>query len=286
LRFYKYQGLGNDYLVIPPSEAGVSFTENHIRAICDRHYGLGSDGILLGPTESVDRCYGVRIFNPDGSEAEKSGNGLRIFARYLWERQYVDTSPFMIKTTGGSAQARVHTGGNPISIDMGRVSFQAADIPVKGEKGEVINRARTVAGRTITWCAATVGNPHCVVLCDDISRELAVDLGPVLETDACFPNRTNVQFLKIIDRHTVALEVWERGAGYTLACGSGASVAAAIARRLDLCDADIAVHMPGGRLDMIVNKDYSVVLTGPVKKIAEGEICPELFEDFLNHNGN
>lgn len=277
MRFYKYHGLGNDYLVIHPSEITGPLTKARVNAICDRHYGVGSDGILLGPTESDDRCFGVRIFNPDGSEAEKSGNGLRIFARHLWDQQQVDTSPFTIKTTGSTARATVHPGGNPISVDMGRVSFKAADIPVRGETGDVLNKTRTVAGRSITWCAATIGNPHCVVLCDDISRELAVTAGPVLETDAAFPNRANVQFLKIIDRNTIALEVWERGAGYTLACGSAASVAAATARRLDLCDAQIAVHMPGGRLDIIVNKDYSVILTGPVTKIAEGIICPELF---------
>ncbi len=256
-------------------------TQHHIQAICDRHYGIGSDGILLGPTEQNGRSFGVRIFNPDGSEAEKSGNGLRIFARHLWEQQQVDTAPFTIITTGSSARATVHPGGNPISVDMGRVSFEAADIPVKGESGEVINKAKMIAGRNIIYCAATIGNPHCVVLCDDISRELAVTFGPVLETDESFPNRANVQFIKIIDRHTIAIEVWERGAGYTLACGSAASVAAATARKLNLCDAKIAVLMPGGRLDIVVNKDYSVILTGPVTRIAEGIICPELFDSFL-----
>ena len=285
LRFYKYHGLGNDYLVIHPADLAAPLTEDQIRAVCDRHYGLGSDGILLGPAEAGRHCFGVRIFNPDGSEAEKSGNGLRIFARYLWERQYVGHSPFTIKTSGSSAQATVHAGGNPVSVDMGRVSFQAADIPVKGECGEVINKIKVVAGRTITFCAATIGNPHCVVLCDDISRELALTAGPLLENDQAFPLRANVQFLKVIDRRNIAIEVWERGAGYTLACGSAASVAAATANRLGLCDPGVTVHMPGGRLDIIVNKDYSVNLTGPVTKVAEGIISPELFDFVENMTG-
>lgn len=285
VRFHKYHGLGNDYLVIPPSALSASLTPDQVRAVCHRHYGLGSDGILLGPTASDGHDFSVRIFNPDGSEAEKSGNGLRIFARHLWEQGLVGTEPFTINTTGSSARATVHAGGSPISLDMGRVSFQAADIPVKDETGEVLNRVRNLGGRSLTWCAATIGNPHCVVLCDEISRDLALQLGPALETDAAFPNRTNVQLLKIIDRRNIALEVWERGVGYTLACGSAASVGAATARRLDLCDPRIRVHMPGGRLDITINKDYSVQLTGPVTKIAEGHICPELFEYFLHHHG-
>ncbi len=285
MRFYKYHGLGNDYLVIHPDELAGPMTEHQIRALCDRHYGLGSDGILLGPSESADRCFGLRIFNPDGSEAEKSGNGLRIFARFLWERQYVDHSPFTIKTTGSSAQATVHPGGNPVSVDMGRVSFQAADIPVRGETGDVLDKTKIVADRIIRFCAATIGNPHCIVLCDDISRELAVSTGPLLETDDIFPDRANVQFLKTIDRHNIAIEVWERGAGYTLACGSAASVGAATAHRLGLCDEKVTAHMPGGRLDITVNKDYSVNLTGPVTKVAEGIVFPELF-DFFNSTVN
>ena len=282
MRFYKYHGLGNDYLVVHPADLTAPLTADRIRAVCDRHYGLGSDGVLLGPIDPGEHCFGVRIFNPDGSEAEKSGNGLRIFARYLWEHQYVGHSPFTIKTTGSSAQATVHAGGNPVSVDMGRVSFLAADIPFNGESGEVINKTKSVAGQRITFCAATIGNPHCVVLCDDISRELAVSMGPLLETDDAFPRRANVQFLKILDHRDIAIEVWERGAGYTLACGSAASVAAATANRLGLCDPRVTVHMPGGRLDIIVNKDYSVNLTGPVTKVAEGIISTELF-DFVNN---
>ncbi|MEW6076825.1 MAG: diaminopimelate epimerase [Thermodesulfobacteriota bacterium] len=280
MKFYKYHGLGNDYLVIHPEEVTIPLTTDRVQAICDRHYGVGSDGILLGPVELENLTYGVRIFNPDGSEAEKSGNGLRIFARHLWEQGLVDASPFTIITTGSSARATVRPGGNPVSVEMGRVSFRAEDIPFQGASGEVINKSKTVAGQDITYCAATIGNPHCVVLCDDISRDLAVTSGPLLENDRDFPNRANVQFIKIINRNTIALEVWERGAGYTLACGSAASVAAATARRLNLCDPEIAVLMPGGRLDIIVNKDYSVILTGPVTPIAEGVIRPEMFDSY------
>lgn len=315
MKFFKYHGLGNDYLVIDPAdtdpadtdpadinpadtgedpvadlagssagEAAGGLTKEMIRALCHRHYGLGSDGVLLGPRPTADG-FGVRIFNPDGSEAEKSGNGLRIFARYLWDTRRVGEAPFTMNTLGGKVDARVLDKGRLVEVDMGRVNFEAARIPVAGLTGPVVNLEKTVAGRRIRYCAATVGNPHCLVLCDDISRELAEELGPILEIDPAFPNRANVQFMKIIDRSTVAIEIWERGAGYTLACGSAASVAAATARRLDKCDSKIAVMMPGGRLDMMVKDDYSVRLTGPVVKIAAGHVCRSMFESFSAQPG-
>ncbi len=284
VRFAKYHGLGNDYLVIEPAEIKEELAGEQIRAICHRHYGLGSDGILIGPQETA-AGFGVRIFNPDGSEAEKSGNGLRIFARYLWDSGRVAEVPFVMATLGGRVEARVLDAGARVTVEMGRVDFAADRIPVTGQTGPVLNREKQVDGQTITWCAATVGNPHCIVLCDEISRELAERLGPVLENDPAFPRRANVQFLKVIDRATVALEIWERGAGYTLACGSAASVAAACARRLDKCDAAVAVIMPGGRLDIVVADDYSVRLTGPVVKIAEGRICQSLFDSFSEQAG-
>lgn len=280
VRFSKYHGLGNDYLVIDPVEVAEPLRSGAIQAICHRHYGMGSDGILYGPLESGRHGFGVRIFNPDGSEAEKSGNGLRIFARYLWDEKKVGDNPFNLKTAGGPVSAQVLDGGRSVVVDMGKVIFEALKIPVKGMSGEVLNREKQVAGQTITYCAANIGNPHCIVLCDDISPEMARKTGPLLENDPDFPDRVNVQFMKVIDRQTVAIEIWERGAGYTLACGSAACAAAATARRLDKCGPEITVLMPGGRLEISVRDDYFARLTGPVIKIAEGRICESLFEAF------
>ncbi|MFO8008669.1 MAG: diaminopimelate epimerase [Candidatus Brocadiia bacterium] len=281
MRFAKYHGLGNDYIVLDPAEAHGGLTEREIRLVCHRHFGVGSDGILLGPLPSEQCDFGVRIFNPDGSEAEKSGNGLRIFARHLWELHSVREEPFTIETAGGPVEAQVTGDGRAVTVQMGRVSFHSEEIPVEGPPREVINEQMDVEGRMVTFCAATVGNPHCVIPTEQVSAEEARELGPHIETDARFPNRTNVQFMEVMDRANVRIEIWERGAGYTLASGSSASASAAVAHRLGLCDEDVTVHMPGGRLRIRIGTDYAITMSGPVVKVAEGETAEEMFEQQL-----
>ncbi len=278
MKFHKYHALGNDYIVMNPKEGVPSLSEDQIRRICHRNFGVGSDGILLGPLPAAEGVVGLRILNPDGSEAEKSGNGLRIFSRYLWDAGRVAEEPFAVDTPGGRVQARVHPGGRSVTVEMGKVSFDAADIPVRGVRGEVLNQNLKVAGEEVAYHAATIGNPHCVVVRDDISEAETRRLGPLLETHEAFPNRTNVQFLKVLDRANIRIEIWERGAGYTLASGSSSSACAAVARRLGLCDAEITVHSPGGELGITVGDDYQITMTGPVTRVAEGSIHPEMFE--------
>jgi diaminopimelate epimerase len=283
MKFYKYHGLGNDYIVMNPSEIGRDLTRREIITICHRNYGIGSDGLLWGSagTEPFD----LRIFNPDASEAEKSGNGLRIFARYLFDTKRVRLNkPFSVRTPGGLVRARVLSAGKTVNVEMGNVSFDSQVIPVTGPPREVLNESLSVKGTNYTYCAATVGNPHCVVLVEEVSEELARTAGPSIETDPRFPNRTNVQFMKVLDRKNIQIEIWERGAGYTLASGSSSSAAAAVARRLGYCDSDIRVHMPGGILEIKVNSDFNISMTGPVARIGSGQINDEVFSnipDFL-----
>jgi len=277
MHYFKYHGLGNDYLVIDPNELGRELTLAEVKLICHRNYGAGSDGILWGPLAATNANFGLRIFNPDGSEAEKSGNGLRIFSRYLYDRGLVNSDAFTISTPGGIVKSLVHPGGQLIDVEMGRVSFDAQKIPVTGVSGEVINQPIRILDRDFVYCAATIGNPHCVLPLNDISAALAKTYGPHLEVEACFPNRTNVQFLKVLGRNAIQIEIWERGAGYTLASGSSSSAAAAVARRLGLCDERITVHMPGGLLAITVHDDYSIEMTGPVTRVAEGTLDPEAF---------
>ncbi|MFZ2630212.1 MAG: diaminopimelate epimerase [Desulfosalsimonadaceae bacterium] len=279
MKFYKYHGLGNDYLVMDPADAVIvrDLSVSRIRMICHRNYGMGSDGILFGPNKTTAADFAVRIFNPDGSEAEKSGNGLRIFARYLYDRGRVGHDPFTIATIGGIVQATVHDD-MMISVDMGTVSFDSARIPIVGPGREVLKETLTIDGQEIIYSAATIGNPHCVVIRDAISPELANSLGPKLEIHPNFPNRTNVQFMRVMDRANIALEIWERGAGYTLASGSSSSAAAAVAYRLGLTDQDITVHMPGGGLSIRVGKDLSIALKGPVIRVGEGTMDDEIFQ--------
>ncbi len=276
--FYKYHALGNDYIVLAPDEFGEELTAEIIRLICHRNYGIGSDGILYGPLDDPLCDFGLRIYNPDGSEAEKSGNGLRIFLRYLWDKGLIGDRPVNIKTAGGPVKAKIDPDGKIITVDMGRVSFESHKIPVTGPAREVINETMEVKGQTLEYCAATIGNPHCVVLRSEVSADEARKWGPLIETDPRFPNRTNVQFMQILDRSNVSIEIWERGAGYTLASGSSSSATAAVAHRLGLCDHEITVHMPGGRIEIKIAPDFAIRMTGSVTRVATGTIDPEMFE--------
>jgi diaminopimelate epimerase len=277
MKFFKYHGLGNDYLVIPPGSTDEVLPPERIRAICDRHFGVGSDGILLGPFPSRLADFRLMILNPDGSQAEKSGNGLRIFARFLYDQRQVGGDPFTVETLAGSVVCQVAEAGKRVTVEMGEVSFLSTKIPVLGEEREVLREQLEVCGKILMFCAATVGNPHCVILGEEPSPEIARQYGPLIECDSRFPNRTNVQFLKVIDRENIRIEIWERGAGYTLASGSSSTAAAAVAHRLGLCDAQLTVHMPGGKLAIQLSRNFTATMIGPVTRVCEGVIDPEMF---------
>lgn len=266
MRFSKYHALGNDYFVLDPIDGALPDADG-IRQVCHRNFGLGSDGILYGPLETDAADFGLRILNPDGSEAEKSGNGLRIFCRYLLDQGKVGAAPFTISTPGGVVTCRILDGARAIEVEMGRVSFDSARIGMSGESREAINESIEIDGTAYRYCAATIGNPHCVLPMASISAELAHRLGPRIETDPRFLNRTNVQLLEVLDRANIRIEIWERGAGYTLASGSSSSAAGAVALRLGLVDEDITVHMPGGRIQLHLDADYAVRMTGPATRI-------------------
>lgn len=277
MRFAKYHALGNDYVVIDPKDLPLPLTTVQVKTICHRNFGVGSDGILLGPLPAEKAKFALRIYNPDGSEAEKSGNGLRIFSRYLWDQKLVGSEEFTIQTAGGVVRSTVFDDGRSVRVEMGRVSFWSDAIPVTGARREVLNETISVGGRSFTFCAATIGNPHCVLPLPEIGPELARQYGPLLETHANFPNRINVQFLKVLDRANIQIEIWERGAGYTLASGSSSSAAAAVAHKLGLCDRSISVHMPGGVIAIEIGDDFAIRMTGPVTKVSEGVMAVEMF---------
>ena len=272
MEFLKYHALGNDYLVSTSEHPDFSkneLTSEQVRKICHRNFGLGSDGILVGGKDDSGNCFTLKIYNPDGSTAEKSGNGLRIFARSLWDRKLVDHSKFKIVTSGGIVCAQVGSSGQSVTVEMGSVSFQSDIIPVTGESREVLNETFEINGEKLTFCSATIGNPHCVVLQRKISADETRRLGPLIETHPSFPNRTNVQFLEVLNRNTIRIEIWERGAGYTLASGSSSCAAASVAHRLGLCDTEIAVLMPGGQIDITISNNYNIIMKGSVTKIGK-----------------
>ena len=278
VEFHKYHGLGNDYIVVSEADLPQPLTPTQIQRICDLHYGFGADGIALDCSKPSPGNFAVRFYNPDGSEAEKSGNGLRIFSRYLWDADRVRSEPFTIWTPGGQVEAQVHKGGKRVTVMMGRSSFDSREIPVQGSHREVINETLIIEDQELPYCAVTLGNPHCVILRDNVSKEEVHKWGSLIENDHRFPNRTNVQFMKVLDRQNIQIEIWERGAGYTLASGSSSCAAAAVAHRLGLCNSKITVHMPGGEIEIAIDEEHKISLTGSVSKVWQGYLSEEVFD--------
>ena len=259
MQFHKYHALGNDYLVLDPQDCSEAPNTETIKRICHRNFGLGSDGILYGPLPSESADCALQIFNPDGSEAEKSGNGLRIFARYLHDNNKINKNPFKVETLGGEVSIDIKDPITAINVEMGTVNF-APDVSLE------INQKIYVGH------IADIGNPHYVIPLDSISADMTHQDGPLIENHAHFPNRTNVQFLKVLDRNNIQIEIWERGAGYTLASGSSSSASAAVAHKLGLCDKDITVHMPGGTIQIEIKEGYAIKMTGPTTRVGTYEL--------------
>lgn len=278
--FFRGHGLGNDYLVMDPKELRVALTPKAIRAICDRHWGLGSDGILaLVPSKKAD--FGLRIFNPDGSEAEKSGNGLRIFARYLHATKRTRKTRFTVDTKGGLVTCELHLDrhgdASAVTVEMGKATFAPAALPCTLSADELIQHPIEAAGRSLLFTGVSVGNPHCVVFKDkgaEWTREDLLALGPALEHHAVFPRRTNVQLAVPIGPKAISILIWERGAGETQASGSSSCAAASAAVRLGLVKSPVTVKMPGGTLAIRVDADFSLTMKGPVAEVARGTLSP------------
>lgn len=268
----KYHGLGNDYLVLDPNLNSIELTEEKIKKICNRNFGVGSDGILYGPILK-DNKIKVRIFNPDGSEAEKSGNGVRIFSKYLLDKGYVKEKTFILSTLGGEVKVEyLDKAGEKIKVAMGKVTFESEEIPVSGEKRKVINETFNFKGKEYKGTCVSIGNPHCVIPMKNISKNLAESIGPYVENYKEFPNKINMQLLEVIDRNNIKIEIYERGAGYTLASGSSSCAAASVAYELGLVDNKVKVHMPGGVLDIEILEDKMIYMIGPVEYICHVEI--------------
>ncbi|HKM20743.1 MAG TPA: diaminopimelate epimerase [Lachnospiraceae bacterium] len=275
----KYQGLGNDYLVIDPNLNDIELDERTIEMICDRNFGAGSDGILYGPMMMGDTI-GVKIYNPDGSEAEKSGNGVRIFGKYLLDKGYVKKSPVELSTLGGMVEIEyLNMRGTEIRANMGQVSFASGKIPVTGDNREIISESMIFHDRLYNTTCVSVGNPHCVIMMEKVTKEDALEIGPYVENSPNFPKRINMQLCHVIDRSNIEIEIYERGAGYTLASGTSACAAAAAAHKMGLADSKVSVHMPGGILDIEINQDQTVSMTGSVQYIGDISLAEEFFEE-------
>lgn len=260
----KYHGLGNDYLIFDPNKNELDLTEKNVPLICNRNFGVGSDGILVGPILSDDKV-SMKILNPDGSEAEKGGNGVRIFAKYLKDAGYVQKNDFILNTLSG--EERIHylnEEGTRIRVSMGKLNFWSDEIPVTGPRREVLNETMAFGNIPYRVTCLSIGNPHCVIWLNEISKELVCRIGQYSQAAECFPEKINTQLLKVLDRANIEIEIYERGAGYTLASGSCGCAAAGAAYKMGLTDPKMLVHMPGGILEVEIEEDGTVLMTGDV----------------------
>ena len=264
--FVKSHGLGNDYIVMVGERLPLPLNEERIRLICHRNLGVGSDGILLlvPPKEGAD--FGLRIFNPDGSEAEKSGNGVRIFGKFLWDHGFTRQERFSLHTPGGMVHLTLH-------LQDGRVNMLTANMG--GATFDEFDRI-TVDGQEMKVTSVSVGNPHCVIVVPDVDTVDLERLGPKIEHHEAFPNRTNVQFVQILGRDRVKIVIWERGAGVTMASGSSSSAVAAATHRLGLTDQKVTVQSPGGELGIEIDERGEIWLTGPVEESCSGDLSGDL----------
>ncbi len=275
----KYHGLGNDYFVFDPNKNELELTRVNVKLVCNKNFGMGSDGILEGPILKDDGLY-VRIWNPDGSNAGQSGNGVRIFAKYLKDAGYVQKKHITMHTISGKKVevTYLNEDGSRLKVSMGKLSFRSDEIPVTGEKREVINEDM-VFGRTLypTTCV-TIGNPHCVIPMREISKPLVCKIGNYSERARYFPDRINTQLLKVIDKENIQIEIFERGAGYTMASGTGACAAAGVAYKLGMTNNKVIVHMPGGELQVEIGEDFEVFMTGDVFYVGKITLSNEFTE--------
>ena len=280
--FVKSHGLGNDYIVLNQDEITFELTEKAIIRICDVHFGIGSDGILL-KVQSEKADFGLRILNPDGSEAEKSGNGLRIFAKYLYDYGFAKTKSFSIETPGGLVRAKVIEEKNnkafTIKVDMGKAIFESEKVPVNCKNEECIGETLELEYRGYEINCVSVGNPHCVVLKDELDEKEIKTFGPQIETHPMFPNRINVQFAKVVSPNEVEVMIWERGAGWTLASGSSSCAVACTVVKRGLTERNLTIKMPGGNLAIEIDEDWEIRMTGEVREIGSGTLGAELVQD-------
>jgi diaminopimelate epimerase len=274
--FEKWNALGNDYVIVEERNLPFELTPARIRKICAPHSGVGSDGILL-LAEDDDPGYvaGLRIFNPDGSEAELSGNGAREAILYLRRRGWTDQDVFSIRTAAGEIRPRI-TGPSTCTVDMGRAKLRSKDFPSGGDDGA---GAVDSAGRTFSFQHVSIGNPQCAIEMNEGLEELDLSTyGPPIEASELFPNRTNVSFWRRDSEAEITARIFERGVGETLSSGTGAT-GAAVAAVLRGAPSPVTVHLDGGDLEVEVGEDLHVFLTGWATPVYRGELSDDFVKE-------
>lgn len=274
MQFTKWHGLGNDFVIVNGMQESIADYRQQAIAVCDRNFGIGADGlVVLLPSAIAD--FNMRIFNPDGSEADMCGNATRCVARYLYENKLTDKTVITLETLAGIitpelmfANGRLAT----VRVDMGIPRLKRGEIPVSGTAEEqVINSPLLVGGERYAVTCVSMGNPHCVIFVEDIAQIKLADIGPQIETHPVFPKKTNVEFLQVMDRQTIRMRVWERGAGITKACGTGASAALVAAVVNGHTDRKATVRLDGGDLLLEWADNDHIYMSGPAVEVFRGE---------------
>lgn len=265
--FIKMEGAGNDFVVLDRRDLKRPLSKRSVVRLLDRHFGVGGDQLLILKEGDRRRAHELKIYNPDGSEAEMCGNGVRAIAHYL-RRFRGEKDKFTIRTKAGLKTVRM--SGGRIDVDMGGPIFEGALVPVKA-RGPVIGRALRVSDKSFHIHAVSMGNPHCVIFMKGVRRFPVATYGPLIERHPFFPRRVNVEFVEVLTRSHVRARVWERGTGETLACGSGACAIGAVGARFGLLDRVVKVDLPGGRLGVRWAADNHIYLTGPATVVFQGK---------------
>lgn len=277
MQFTKMHGIGNDFVVI--DNLKHTYTEEELpdlsRRLCDRRFGVGGDGLILVLPSKQGHVM-MRMFNPDGSEAEMCGNGIRCFAKYIYDRQIVPETSINVETMAGIKPLKLTLKGgkvNEVCVDMGCPELTPELIPVKTvDAGPVIGLPLKVGGRRVDITCVSMGNPHAVIFTDDVSTVPLEKLGPLIETHKIFPRKTNVHFVQVISQNEIRMRTWERGAGITLACGTGACSCAVASHLNKLTGRSMLIHLPGGDLQVEWTGDNRVLMTGPAEEVFTGEL--------------
>lgn len=273
MKFTKMHGIGNDYVFVNCLEERVDKPEGLSKKISDRHFGVGSDGlVLILPSKKAD--FKMRIFNPDGSEAEMCGNAIRCVAKYVYERNLTKKKDLEIETLAGIMKPKLMMQGNKveaIQVDMGPPRLLRKEIPMLGDEYEkVVNEPLKVEDEEYKITCVSMGNPHCILYVDDVDTAPVKELGPQIENHKLFPKRTNVEFVQVLNKNEIKMRVWERGAGETLACGTGASASVVASVLNNKTNKKVTVHLLGGDLEIEWSDNGHVYMTGPAEEVFDG----------------
>jgi len=274
VEFVKMHGLGNDFVIVEDFSGSLRNYDDLARRICDRNFGVGADGLVLLQSSQKAPCR-MRIFNSDGSEAEMCGNAVRCVGKYLYERGLVKDSTIPLETYNNLLTLRIKTEGKSVTgveVDMGEPILESNLVPVSGEKRRVVSETLEAAGRQFTFTAVSMGNPHCVIFCEDLADVPLTEWGPLIETHPLFPRKANVEFVQVESRERAVVKVWERGVGPTLACGTGACAVLAAGVLNGRLGRRAEIQLPGGVLSIEWREDNHLYMTGPAEEVFRGRL--------------